>query len=126
MVNSEGDRSVSLFALQPSGSCCLCWLMPCGAFSSLSGCRVRWPRQVPQPSAVLSLKLGMKHRVEGKGRCSRPGEKAKSTCWRAREARIGMLSLLAVPAFSMGREPLAWPWELGSNWGGSALSNAPS
>lgn len=82
--------------------------MPHGAFSTISGCRVRWPRQTPQPSAVLALKLGMKHRMQRERRCARSEEKAKGTRWRVREARIPVLSLPDVTAFSMGREPVGW------------------
>lgn len=49
-------------------------------FFSLGGCKVRWPRQAPQPSVVLSLKLGMKYGIQMEGRCACPAEKVKSTC----------------------------------------------
>lgn len=109
MVNSEDDRGVSQFALQLSGSCCVCWLMPHGAFSTLCGCRVRWHRQAPQPSAVLSLKLGMKHRVQTEGHCTL--EKRLKVHVRGLEKpELGChLCWVPVMAFSVRREPIAWP-----------------
>lgn len=73
-------------------------MVPHGAFPTLSGCGVRWPRQAPQPSAILSWKLGMKQRRDA----ALGLEKAKSAGGRAREARIGMQTLPAVTAWSVG------------------------
>lgn len=105
MANSE-DSAGSLFALQHQAAVCSLVDTKWCRFFTLGGCKVRWPRQAPQPSVVLSLKLGMKHRIQMEGHCACPAEKVKSTCLGVREASVQIPSLPAVTTFSTGTEPI--------------------